>query len=146
MMQILLPLQSLLLFLTIIPKIVLSLSAAALPRIIETNNVPIHLYTNEITPDAIEQLKLLAESPLPVDYVSAMPDVHPGYGVTIGTVFASKDYVCPNAVGVDIGCGYVLFYACSWIVMDGYVAYVFLTYYHLSTIIKYGRHSYRWII
>jgi len=25
--------------------------------------------------------------------------------VTIGTVFASADYVCPNAVGVDIGCG-----------------------------------------
>ena len=25
--------------------------------------------------------------------------------MTIGTVFASADYVCPNAVGVDIGCG-----------------------------------------
>ena len=23
----------------------------------------------------------------------------------IGTVFASEEYVCPNAVGVDIGCG-----------------------------------------
>lgn len=34
-----------------------------------------------------------------------MPDVHLGKGVTIGTVFASDKYVCPNAVGVDIGCG-----------------------------------------
>ena len=25
--------------------------------------------------------------------------------MTIGTVFASNDYICPNAVGVDIGCG-----------------------------------------
>jgi len=51
------------------------------------------------------QIKLLAESPLPVDYVSVMPDAHLGKGVTIGTVFASEEYVCPNAVGVDIGCG-----------------------------------------
>lgn len=34
-----------------------------------------------------------------------MPDVHIGKGSTIGTVFASSKYVCPNAVGVDIGCG-----------------------------------------
>lgn len=34
-----------------------------------------------------------------------MPDVHLGKGATIGSVFASRDYVCPNAVGVDIGCG-----------------------------------------
>ena len=34
-----------------------------------------------------------------------MPDVHLGKGVTIGTVFASDKFVCPNAVGVDIGCG-----------------------------------------
>ena len=34
-----------------------------------------------------------------------MPDVHIGKGATIGTVFASSNYVCPNAVGVDIGCG-----------------------------------------
>ena len=34
-----------------------------------------------------------------------MPDVHKGKGATIGTVFASSNYVCPNAVGVDIGCG-----------------------------------------
>lgn len=28
-----------------------------------------------------------------------------GLGVAIGGVFASDKYVCPNAVGVDIGCG-----------------------------------------
>ena len=47
----------------------------------------------------------MAESPLPASdsYVAAMPDVHLGKGVTIGTVFASEEFVCPNAVGVDIG-------------------------------------------
>ncbi len=34
-----------------------------------------------------------------------MPDVHIGKGATVGTVFASSNYVSPNAVGVDIGCG-----------------------------------------
>ena len=56
-------------------------------------------------------------------HVAAMPDVHMGKGgfwnfplkqlgrsansagVAIGAVFASEKYVCPNAVGVDIGCG-----------------------------------------
>lgn len=77
----------------------------SLPKIIPTKGVPIHLYTHEIEEDALEQLFVLAESPLPTDYVAAMPDAHLGKGVTIGTVFASEDYVCPNAVGVDIGCG-----------------------------------------
>lgn len=76
-----------------------------LPRIIETRGVPIYLYTDDIELEAIEQLRVLAESPVPVDYVSAMPDAHLGKGVTIGSVFASEKYVCPNAVGVDIGCG-----------------------------------------
>ena len=79
----------------------------SLPLIIPTKRVPIHLYTtlDEVEGAALDQLKRLAESPIPTDYVSAMPDVHWGKGVTIGTVFASEKYVCPNAVGVDIGCG-----------------------------------------
>ncbi len=36
-----------------------------------------------------------------------MPDTHQGYGMPIGGVVAIKDYVIPNAVGVDIGCGMV---------------------------------------
>ncbi|KAK9903997.1 hypothetical protein WJX75_002148 [Coccomyxa subellipsoidea] len=78
-----------------------------LPEIIETKNVPILLYAkrSEVEADAIKQLVALAESPLPVGYVAAMPDVHVGKGVTIGTVFASAKYVAPMAVGVDIGCG-----------------------------------------
>jgi len=76
-----------------------------LPQIIPTKRVPIHLYAHEIEPDALTQLRVLAESPVPTDFVAAMPDVHLGKGVTIGSVFASEHYVCPMAVGVDIGCG-----------------------------------------
>lgn len=77
----------------------------SLPRIVQTKGVPIHLYSYDIEPAALKQLELLAESPIPVEYVASMPDAHLGKGVTIGTVFASESYVCPNAVGVDIGCG-----------------------------------------
>ena len=38
-------------------------------------------------------------------HIAVMSDVHPGYGVTIGTVFPTLNAVIPNAVGVDIGCG-----------------------------------------
>lgn len=67
--------------------------------------VPVHLYTDDIDNDTRQQLINLAKSGMAVGYVAAMPDVHLGKGATIGSVFASRDYVCPNAVGVDIGCG-----------------------------------------
>ena len=34
-----------------------------------------------------------------------MPDVHAGKGCTIGTTMTITDKICPNIVGVDIGCG-----------------------------------------
>ena len=34
-----------------------------------------------------------------------MPDLHAGAGCVIGTTMTIKDKVCPNIVGVDIGCG-----------------------------------------
>eukprot|EP00928_Gymnodinium_smaydae_P031155 TRINITY_DN2295_c0_g2_i1.p1 TRINITY_DN2295_c0_g2~~TRINITY_DN2295_c0_g2_i1.p1 ORF type:complete len:443 (+),score=82.75 TRINITY_DN2295_c0_g2_i1:335-1663(+) len=67
--------------------------------------VPIHMYTDDVDAGTRRQLENLAKSKMPVGFVSAMPDVHLGKGATIGSVFASREYVCPNAVGVDIGCG-----------------------------------------
>lgn len=82
-------------------------SRRSLPVVIKTKGVPVYLYAPpaEVEDQAREQLISLAESPLPVGHVAAMPDVHMGKGVAIGAVFASEKYVCPNAVGVDIGCG-----------------------------------------
>lgn len=67
--------------------------------------VPIHLYTDDIDDNTKQQLINLSSSGIAVGFLAAMPDVHLGKGATIGSVFASRDYVCPNAVGVDIGCG-----------------------------------------
>ena len=37
--------------------------------------------------------------------VRMMPDIHAGAGCTVGTTMTIGDKVCPNLVGVDIGCG-----------------------------------------
>ncbi len=37
--------------------------------------------------------------------IRMMPDIHAGAGCTIGTTMTVTDKVCPNLVGVDIGCG-----------------------------------------
>ena len=36
-----------------------------------------------------------------------MPDCHAGAGCVIGTTMTISDKVCPNLVGVDIGCGMI---------------------------------------
>jgi len=81
-------------------------SSAELPvRLDVPGGVPVHLYTLDVDEATRRQLYNLARSKMPVGFVAAMPDVHLGKGATVGSVFASRDYVCPNAVGVDIGCG-----------------------------------------
>lgn len=37
--------------------------------------------------------------------IRLMPDIHAGAGCTIGTTMTINDKICPNLVGVDIGCG-----------------------------------------
>jgi hypothetical protein len=48
-------------------------SKGPLPHIIQTSNVPIHLYAYEIEDAALEQIKLLASTPVCVDYIAVMP-------------------------------------------------------------------------
>ncbi len=61
----------------------------------------------DIDSGSLEQIKNLANLPFAYHHVALMPDVHVGYGMPIGGVLASVDYIVPNAVGVDIGCGMV---------------------------------------
>jgi len=68
-------------------------------------NVPIKMWVGEIENDTMEQFYNLARLPFAFKHVAAMPDTHLGYGMPIGGVLATKGYVIPNAVGVDIGCG-----------------------------------------
>jgi tRNA-splicing ligase RtcB len=52
-----------------------------------------------------DQVEHVSKLPFAFHHVALMPDGHIGYGMPIGGVFASKGYVSPNMVGVDIGCG-----------------------------------------
>ena len=64
------------------------------------------VFTDNIEPEAVGQILMLLNMP----YVQGaeprfMPDVHAGKGCTIGTTMKVRDKICPNLVGVDIGCG-----------------------------------------
>jgi tRNA-splicing ligase RtcB (3'-phosphate/5'-hydroxy nucleic acid ligase) len=74
-------------------------------EIVLNARVPVKVWTDRIEPEAIEQLKNIANLPAVEPHVAAMPDVHLGKGATVGAVVPTKDAVCPAAVGVDIGCG-----------------------------------------
>lgn len=54
---------------------------------------------------AIKQAVNISQHPWLVGNVCLMPDTHEGYGMPIGGVVALENAVCPNMVGVDIGCG-----------------------------------------
>jgi tRNA-splicing ligase RtcB len=74
-------------------------------KVINTEKLPIKLWTDFIDEAALEQAKNLANLPFAFKHIAVMPDVHSGYGMPIGGVLATKGVIIPNAVGVDIGCG-----------------------------------------
>ncbi len=66
---------------------------------------PVKIWTDEIEPQALEQMRRVASLPFIYKHVAGMPDIHFGKGATIGSVIATTDAIIPAAVGVDIGCG-----------------------------------------
>ena len=63
-------------------------------------------YAKVIEEEAIEQIRTMCNQRLTEGTrIRIMPDVHAGKGCTIGTTMTVLDKVCPNIVGVDIGCG-----------------------------------------
>ncbi len=64
------------------------------------------VFTDELEPAAEGQIKALCNQKFAEgSKIRIMPDVHAGKGCTIGTTMTICDYVVPNLVGVDIGCG-----------------------------------------
>ena len=64
------------------------------------------IYTDTIEASAVGQIQALCDQPFAAgSKIRIMPDVHTGKGCTIGTTMTVGDYVVPNLVGVDIGCG-----------------------------------------
>lgn len=63
-------------------------------------------YATVIEEGAKEQIRRMCDYQLTENSkIRIMPDVHEGKGCTIGTTMTVNDKVCPNIVGVDIGCG-----------------------------------------
>ena len=66
----------------------------------------IKVFTDELESSAESQLRTMCEQPFMANNkIRVMPDVHAGVGCTIGTTMTIGNYVVPNMVGVDIGCG-----------------------------------------
>ena len=64
------------------------------------------VFTDVVDSESISQVINLLNQPYTEGaHVRMMPDIHAGAGCTIGTTMVIKDKICPNLVGVDIGCG-----------------------------------------
>ena len=64
------------------------------------------IFTNIVDNESISQvIELLNQPYISGSRVRMMPDIHAGAGCTIGTTMTISDKICPNLVGVDIGCG-----------------------------------------
>lgn len=64
------------------------------------------VFTDVVDNESISQVINLLNQPYADGaHVRMMPDIHAGAGCTIGTTMTISDKICPNLVGVDIGCG-----------------------------------------
>lgn len=64
------------------------------------------VFTDVVDGKSISQVINLLNQPYAEGaHIRMMPDIHAGAGCTIGTTMTIKEKICPNLVGVDIGCG-----------------------------------------
>lgn len=74
--------------------------------ILNSKHGEVVVYAKTVEQEAISQIIAMANSPLGENaHIRIMPDCHAGAGCVIGTTMLITDKVCPNLVGVDIGCG-----------------------------------------
>ncbi|MFW6143545.1 MAG: RtcB family protein [Patescibacteria group bacterium] len=76
-------------------------------KTINTERVPLYVFTNpdNLEEDCLQQARNMSNLLPAYHHTALMPDAHIGYGMPIGGVLALEGAVCPNAVGMDIGCG-----------------------------------------
>lgn len=69
--------------------------------------VPVKAWVKGVPYDknAHKQVLNVAQLPIVFKHVAVMPDVHFGYGATVGSVIPTLKAIIPAAVGVDLGCG-----------------------------------------
>lgn len=61
---------------------------------------------DDIDPGVRDQIQTFLNHPAFANtYISIMPDCHVGIGAVIGLTMKMNEYIIPNVIGVDIGCG-----------------------------------------
>jgi hypothetical protein len=65
-----------------------------------------NIMIDEIDEATKEQIQTFLNHPAFADtYIAIMPDCHAGKGAVVGFTMQMNNYIIPNLVGVDIGCG-----------------------------------------
>lgn len=65
-----------------------------------------HIMIDEIDETTRQQIQRMLDHPAFANtYIAIMPDCHAGKGAVIGFTMKMNEYIIPNIVGVDIGCG-----------------------------------------
>jgi RNA-splicing ligase RtcB len=63
-------------------------------------------FTDTTDPTTVQQMyKFLNHPAFAASHIAIMPDAHAGKGCMVGFTMKLNNYVIPNVVGVDIGCG-----------------------------------------
>lgn len=71
--------------------------------------IKIKIYARNLEESALKQIEEFSNAPIcDGSKIRIMPDAHSGKGCVIGTTMTINDKICPNIVGVDIGCGVLL--------------------------------------
>lgn len=81
------------------------------PIVLKGKYAEAHIYADIVEQSAISQvINLLNQPYMEGEKIRMMPDIHAGTGCTIGTTMTiNNKKICPNLIGVDIGCSmYVL--------------------------------------
>lgn len=80
------------------------------------------VFTDNIEPQALETIQKLLDNPVTEGKpVRIMPDTHDGKGIVIGFTMPVGEWVNPNHIGVDIGCGMLCARITSTITPDMYM-------------------------
>lgn len=65
-----------------------------------------YIFTDNVESECLDQIKkIIDDEHFKYNHIALMPDCHAGKGCCIGFTQFVTDSVCPNLVGVDIGCG-----------------------------------------
>jgi RNA-splicing ligase RtcB len=77
------------------------------------------VFTEDVEPEAVSQIVNILDQPMMKGVkVRIMPDVHAGAGICIGYTATMNEYVVPNFIGVDIGCGLCSLPLPEWFGLD----------------------------